>query len=47
VEINAVKSKYRIYDQGGAHVKGDGFLDKTGGYGRQKLRAVIKIVYRD
>ena len=47
VEINAVKSKYRIYDQGGAHVKGDGFLDKTGGYGRQKLRAVIKIAYRD
>lgn len=46
VEIGAVKSKWRLYDQGGAHTKDSGFLEKKGGYGRQKLRAVVTITYK-
>jgi len=47
VEIGSVKSKWRLYDQGGVHVKSGDFLDKKGKYGRQKLSAVMNIVYRD
>lgn len=47
IEIGAVKSKWRIYDQGGVHTKSSSFLEKKGGYGRKKLAAVIKILYRD
>lgn len=47
VEIGAVKSKWRIYDQGGVYTKSGDFLDKKGGYGRQKLAAIVAIKYRD
>jgi len=48
VEIGAVKSKWRIYDQGGVYTKTSGmFLEKKGGYGNRKIRAVVKITYRD
>jgi hypothetical protein len=45
VEIGAVKAKWRLYDQGGAHTKQSGFLEKKGGYGRKTLVAVITITY--
>jgi len=48
VEIGAVKSKWRIYDQGGVYTKTSGmFLEKKGGYGNRKIKTVIKITYRD
>ena len=45
VEIGAVRAKWRLYDQGGAHTKQSGFLEKKGGYGRSKLVAVVTITY--
>jgi len=48
VEVGAVKSKWRIYDQSGAHTKQDSaFLERVGGYGRQSVVAVIEINYTD
>jgi len=48
VEIGAVKSKWRIYDQGGVYTKTSGmFLEKKGGYGNRKVLAVVNITYRD
>ena len=46
VEIGAVKAKWRLYDQGGAHTKESGFLERKGGYGRKKLVAVVTITYK-
>jgi len=46
VEIGAVKSKWRVYDQGGVYTKQNAsFLEKKGGYGKKKIKAVIKIIY--
>ena len=48
VEVGAVKSKWRVYDQGGVHTKeNSSFMDKKGGYGKKKLKAVIKITYSE
>ena len=48
VEVGAVKSKWRVYDQGGVHTKANtSFMDKKGGYGRQKIRGLIRITYKD
>ena len=46
VEVGTVKSKWRLYDQGGVHTKTNtSFMDKKGGYGRQKIRGLIRITY--
>jgi len=48
VEVGAVKNKWRVYDQGGVHTKQNtSFMDKKGGYGKKKLKAVIKITYSE
>ena len=48
VEVGAVKSKWRIYDQSGVQTKQDSnFLERIGGYGRQSVVAVIEITYTD
>jgi len=48
VEVGAVKSKWRIYDQSGVHTKQHtAFLERVGGYGRQSVVAVIEIKYTD
>jgi len=46
IEVGAVKSKWRIYDQSGVHTKKDiSFLERIGGYGRQSVVAVVEITY--
>jgi len=46
VEVLAVKSKWRIYDQGGVHTRKDFHLmEKVGGYGGQQIRAIVQVTY--
>jgi len=46
VEVGSVKSKWRIYDQGGVHTKKDiDFMQRVGGYGGQQIRAILEITY--
>jgi len=46
VEVGTVKSKWRVYDQSGVHTKDNpDFMQRKGGYGRKKLKAVVKITY--
>jgi len=45
VEVGAVRSKWRVYDQGGAYTKCDcAYLDKK--YGGSKVREVIVVTYQ-
>jgi len=44
VEVGAVKSKWRLYDQGGVRTKAHlAALDRVGGYGRKNVVAAIKM----
>ena len=46
VEVGAVKSKWRIYDQSGARSKENmAALDRVGGFGRRHVVAVITITH--
>jgi len=48
VEVGAVRSKWRIYDQSGVHTKEHpAFLERVGGYGRKLVVAVVQITYAD
>jgi len=44
VEVGAVRSKWRLYDQGGVRTKAHlAALDRVGGYGRKNVVAAIKM----
>jgi len=44
VEVGSVKSKWRVYDQGGVYTKNkSGAMERL--YGRKKVKTVIKIIY--
>ena len=44
VEVGAVRSKWRIYDQSGVRTKAHlAALDRVGGYGRKNVVAAVKI----
>ena len=46
VEVGAVRSKWRIYNQSGVHTKQHtAFLKHVGGYGRQLVVAIVQITY--
>jgi len=44
VEVGAVRSKWRVYDQSGVRTKAHmAVLDRVGGYGRRNVVAVVKM----
>jgi len=44
VEVEAVRSKWRVYDQSGVRTKAHmAVLDRVGGYGRRNVVAVVKM----